>query len=229
VVSTILAPHRVPQPRGQGEERGIHDGKATAAASRGVAREHRQQHEDPHLHEHDQASASVLAAMELEVQRSVDPGDPDQRKDDSELTERASRHMPGEVMGGLTDDSHVDQVVEQLEETDHTVGDHLAVRSRRSPPPTLEAAAERLLGHGVNVAKRRPTSGPGPTTSGTVASMGLLGTSTPVVATVGPIEGEAAVIHQGEHAWRSIQRSSTVRPAGMNAFPSRRRATVDRP
>ena len=53
--------------------------------------------------------------------------DPDQAEDDGELGDAADRDVLGEVMGGLGDDGHVDEVVEELEEADRPVGD----RSRR--------------------------------------------------------------------------------------------------
>ena len=64
------------------------------------------------------ARPPVLAAVELEVQRSVDPGDPDQGEDDGELDDAADRDVLGEVVGRLGDDGHVDEVVEQLEVAD---------------------------------------------------------------------------------------------------------------
>jgi hypothetical protein len=60
--------------------------------------------------------------MELQVQRSVDPGDPDQGEDDDELDQPADRDVLGEVVGRLGDDGHIDQVVEELEEADLAVG-----------------------------------------------------------------------------------------------------------
>ena len=152
VVLAVLAPDRVPQPRHDGQERGVHEGEGRSAAVRGVGGEHRQQRQDAHLDEDDDAGPPVVAAMELEVEGSVDPGDPDQGEDDGELGEPANRDMLGEVMGRLGDDGHVDKVVEELEEADGAAGDGLAVGPRRAPEPALEAAAERLIGQRVNVA-----------------------------------------------------------------------------
>ena len=87
--------------------------------------------------------------MQLQVQRPVDPRDPDQGEDDGELGQPADRDMLGQVMGRLADDGHIHQVVEQLQDADLPVGDDLAMGSRRPPEPPLEAAVG-LAGHGIS-------------------------------------------------------------------------------
>jgi hypothetical protein len=67
--------------------------------------------------------------MQLQVQGAVDPGDPDQGEDDGELGQPAGRDVLGQVVGGLADDGHIHQVVEQLQDADLPVGDGLAVGS----------------------------------------------------------------------------------------------------
>jgi hypothetical protein len=146
----VLAPDRTPEPCLHDLERGVHEGEGLAAGIRGAGGEHRQQGEDAHLDEDEAAGPPVLTAMELQVQRSVDPGDPDQGEDDDELDQPADRDVLGEVVGRLGDDGHIDQVVEELEEADLAVGDCVAVWSRRSPEPALEAAVG-LSGHGIRV------------------------------------------------------------------------------
>jgi hypothetical protein len=80
----VLAVHRVPPPRQQCLERGVGEGEAASTASSSLTREHREEGEHPHLDEHDGASSSVLAAVQLEIQRAVDPSDPDQGEHDGE-------------------------------------------------------------------------------------------------------------------------------------------------
>ena len=65
--------------------------------------------------------------MQLQVQRPVDPGDPDQGEDDGELGHPTDRDVLGQVVGRLADDGHIDQVIEQLQVADLPVGDDLAV------------------------------------------------------------------------------------------------------
>jgi hypothetical protein len=155
VAPTVLTPDHVPLPRQDGQERGVHEGECASAAIRSVGGEHRQQDQNAHLDEDDVAGAPILAAMQVEIERSVDPGDPDQGEDDGELGECAHGDVLGEVIGRLADDGHIDEVVEELEEADPPVGHGLAVCSRRAPEPTLEPALEpaaRLISHGVKVA-----------------------------------------------------------------------------
>ena len=152
MVVPILAVHRVPQPRQQRLERGVGEREATSAAAGRLGSEHRQQDEDAHLHEHDGACPSVLAAVQLEVEGAVDPTDPDQGEHDGELADGAKRDVVGEVVGRLRHDRHVHEVVEQLQEADGPPHDRLAMWSRRSPQPALETAGEPLVRHRVNVA-----------------------------------------------------------------------------
>jgi hypothetical protein len=111
VVPAVLAPDAVPEPGLDDLVDRVHDGKAPAAAVRGIGGEHRQQDQDAHLQEDEAARASVLAAMQLQVQRAVDPGDPDQGEDDGELGHPPGRDMLGQVVGRLANDGHIDQVV----------------------------------------------------------------------------------------------------------------------
>ena len=152
VAFTILTPDAVPQPRQHGEERCVREGERTAAAIGCIGREHRQQNENPHLDEDDVAGSSVLTAVEIEVDGSVHPSNPDQRKDDGELADATSRHVLGEMMRCLGDDSDIHQVIEEFQKADRPAGDDLAVGSRRAPQPALEAATGRLIGHRLNVA-----------------------------------------------------------------------------
>jgi hypothetical protein len=56
--------------------------------------------------------------MELQVQGPVDPRDPDQGEDDGELGHPADRDMLAQVVGRPADESHIHQVVEQLQDAD---------------------------------------------------------------------------------------------------------------
>ena len=161
VVVAILSVHPVPQPRQQRLERGVGEREATSTVTGGLRGEHRQQDEDAHLHEHDGARPSVLAAVQLEVEGAVDPTDPDQGEHDGELADAAKRDVIGEVVGRLRHDGHVHEVVEQLQEADGPPRDRLAMWSRRAPQPAPETAGEPLIRHRVNVAIGR--SGDRPT------------------------------------------------------------------
>src|SRR6266508_1650318 len=154
VVPAVLPPDGVPEPGLDDLVGRVHHGEAPAAAVGGVGGEHRQQHEDAHLDEDDAAGPSVLAAVELQVQRSVDPRDPDQGEDNGEGDQPTDRDMLGQVVGRLADDGHIHQVVEQPQDADLPVGDDLAVGSWRPPEPPLEAAMG-LAGHGVSRPPRR--------------------------------------------------------------------------
>ena len=124
VLVAVLAAHGVPQPRPRNARKVAYTrAKRTPAAVGGVGREHGQQDQHAHLDEDDVACPPVLAAVQLEVHRPVDPGDPDQGEDDGELGDAARRHVLGQVVGGLPDDGDVDEVVEELEHADRAAGD----------------------------------------------------------------------------------------------------------
>jgi hypothetical protein len=112
VVLAVLAPDAGPEPCLDDLVGRVHHGEAPAAAIRGLGGEHRQQHEDPHLDKEGGASPPVLAAVQFQVQRPVDPRDPDQGEDDGELGQPPDRDMLGQVVSRLADDRHVHQVVE---------------------------------------------------------------------------------------------------------------------
>jgi hypothetical protein len=117
--------HREQHRRGDGERRsarpaGLRDGGA-----------HRGQHQD--LQQERAAGAGVVVAVQLMVQAAVGPGDPDQREHRRELAEPGPGQVPGQPVGGLGDQHHHGQVIEQLERTDHSLARLLAVRPRRLP------------------------------------------------------------------------------------------------
>jgi hypothetical protein len=72
-------------------------------------------------------------AVQLVVQAPVGPGDPYQRVHRGELAQAAPGQVPGQVVGGLGDQHHHCQVVEQLERADHPFARLLAVRPGRLP------------------------------------------------------------------------------------------------
>ena len=82
---SVLVADGVPEPRHEEEECGVDKPNGCAVAVRGSGREHCQQREDAHLDKDDVSRPTVLAAVELDVQRAVDPGEPDQAEDDGEL------------------------------------------------------------------------------------------------------------------------------------------------
>jgi hypothetical protein len=88
--------------------------------------------------------------MELDVQRAVDPGEPDQAEDDGELDSTANRDVLRELMRRLADDGHVNEVIEQLEEAHSAVETNGAMRAWRPREPLLERAIP-LTGHGLSL------------------------------------------------------------------------------
>ena len=88
--------------------------------------------------------------MELNVQRAVDPGEPDQAEDDGELDNTANRDVFRQPMRRLADDCHVGEVVEDLEEADSAVEKNRAMRPRRAREPALELAVP-LNGHDLSL------------------------------------------------------------------------------
>ena len=73
------------QQRDDCEVDGVDEREGASALAAGLGREDRQEDQDPHLGEGDEAGPAVVAAVDLDVERPVDPGDPDQREDDGEV------------------------------------------------------------------------------------------------------------------------------------------------
>ena len=71
--------------RTAGQEHGVGQGERGAVDAACVSREDRQDGEDGHLGEDVRAAPAVLTAVQLVVERAVDPGDPDQPEDSREL------------------------------------------------------------------------------------------------------------------------------------------------
>jgi hypothetical protein len=92
--------------------------------------------EDPHLQEDERAVATVLAAVQLVELGAVEPADPDQPEDDGEIEYAGPRDVPGQRVRDLGDKHHVYEVVEELEDADRAVLDHLAVGPGRPQEPT---------------------------------------------------------------------------------------------
>jgi hypothetical protein len=67
------------------------------------------------------------------VEAAVGPGDPHQREHRGELAEPGPGQVPGQVVGGLGDQHHHGQVIEELERAYHPLAWLLAVRTRRLP------------------------------------------------------------------------------------------------
>ena len=91
--------------------------------------------------------------MQLNVERAVDPGEPDQAEDDGELNNTANRNVCCELMRRLADDGHVDEVVKEFEEADLAVELNGAMRPRRAREPLLESAMPHTW-HGLSLAIR---------------------------------------------------------------------------
>jgi hypothetical protein len=128
--------------------------RPASSGCRAPSDEYGQQRQDGHLDDHQVAGSPVIAAVELDVEGPVDPRDRDHGEDDCELGDPADGHMLGEVMGRLSEDGDVDEIVEELDEADAAVWPDLATWPRRAPKPALEASAT-FLGHGVSVAISR--------------------------------------------------------------------------
>jgi hypothetical protein len=143
VLDTILTLDRVPEPRHHDQERGVGERKRRTVPARGVAGEHGEQSQDAHLQEDEGAGPSILATMQLVVERPIRPGDPDQGEDDGERYSPAYRDVLLELVCRLGEDDCVDQVVEALEGADAAVEDGIAMGTRPAPEPALEAVKRR--------------------------------------------------------------------------------------
>jgi hypothetical protein len=104
----------------------------------------RREHEDPHLEEDEGPCPAVLPPMDLQVERSVDPGEPDHREDHRELRDGAGGHVLGKVVGCLADHGDVREVVEQLEVRDDAIADRRAVGPWRPSEPAHELGSRAL-------------------------------------------------------------------------------------
>ena len=137
VLRLVLAPDREPEPAHDREQGRVHDRERAAALARCPGRERGEEDEDPHLQEHECPGAAVLAAVDLDVQRPVDPGEPDQAEDHREFRGGPSGDILREVVGRLSDDGDVHEVVEQLEVGDDAIADRwrrgAAAAARTSP------------------------------------------------------------------------------------------------
>src|SRR5439155_15725316 len=139
-LDAIELPDGPPAPRLEREERGVDERERLAARARRATGEDRQQREDAHLQEDQQLRSAVLPAVELDVHRAVEPGEPEHPEYDRELGEADERDMAGELARRLRDDGHVHEVVEELEVADRAVLDDRAMWPRRAREPALELA-----------------------------------------------------------------------------------------
>jgi hypothetical protein len=80
------------------EEYGVDEAERHRVLRRRARGEHRKQCEDAHLNEHDVPRPTILASMQFDVQRAVDPGEPDQPEDNCEFDEPAERDVYRELM-----------------------------------------------------------------------------------------------------------------------------------
>ncbi len=133
----VLQPDLVPEPGHHGKERRVSNREAPTSAA-GVAREDGEDGENADLKEDIRARPPVRLAMELEIQRTVRPGDPGQREDHGEFEKPVRREVRHQLKSGLRDDRCVGKVVQKLERTDTAVDDGFAMRTRRAPEPVLK-------------------------------------------------------------------------------------------
>jgi len=131
--------------RGQQPEHGQHpeqdpggdrERRPPRAARLGDEGGHRGEYQD--LQQERAAGAGVLMAVQLVVQAAVGPGDPHQREHRRELAEPGPGQVPGQAVGGLRDQHHHGQVIEQLERPDHPLARLLTVRTGRLPQRTTQ-------------------------------------------------------------------------------------------
>ena len=102
-------------------------------------------------------------AVQLVVEAAVGPGDPHQREQHGELAKPAPCQVPGQVVGGLGDQHHHGEVVEELERADCAFARLLTVRAGRlpqriaQPGPPLPAAGltPRTSAHSTEAAIAR--------------------------------------------------------------------------
>ncbi len=132
-----------PLPDEHCEQRGVDECELLPVGARCVPGEDGEHGENPHLQEDERAVATVLAAVQLVELGTVEPADPDQPEDDGEIEHARPRDVLGQRVRYLADQHHVDEVVEELEEADRAVLDHLAVRPGRPQEPTTQPLAQR--------------------------------------------------------------------------------------
>ena len=122
--------HLPPLPRQQGEQDAVDDGEPLSVVAGCFAGEHGEQREQAHLRKDVVPAPPVLAAVQLVPERAVEPRQPDHPEHDSELDNTAPGDVGRKMMRRTPDQDHVDEVVEQLEETDLTFVDDLAMTAR---------------------------------------------------------------------------------------------------
>jgi hypothetical protein len=147
-LDAIELANRVPGPTHHSQERRVDQGELRPGRAGGLAGEDGEQREKPHLEEHQQPRPAILAPVQLDVQRAVEPGKPEHREHNDEPDEALERDVLRQVVRGLRDHCYVREVVEQLEVADGPILQHRAVRSRRRRQPALELRLRRL-GHRV--------------------------------------------------------------------------------
>ena len=98
--------------------------------------EDREQRQEQHLDEDKESRSPLFPSMELVVEGSVQPGDPGETEENGELADTPPTDVTCQVVSSSPDNDHVDEVVEQLEETDRAVFYHLTVGTRRKPKAT---------------------------------------------------------------------------------------------
>ena len=132
----VLPPHDPPLVEQPDQQHGQQDREATPglAVDGGFAGVHRHERDQQHLDEHVGPRPTVVAAVQVVVQRPVQPRVPDEGEEDDEAADAGAVGMQRQGTGDLGHEHDEDEVVEQLEEADGPMLDHLAVRSRRTHP-----------------------------------------------------------------------------------------------
>jgi hypothetical protein len=139
----ILSLHRVPEPREHAQVCSEDHSKCRAVLACRTGCEHPEQCQQPHLDEHERSCPPIATAVEIVVQRSVQPGDPDQTEHDRELDRATPRDIRCEMMRRPCNHHHVHEVVEQFEERHASVLDDVAVGAGRLPEVSTELVERR--------------------------------------------------------------------------------------
>ena len=158
VLRRVLATDRLPQPGHDGQECGVDERELRAVAAGRTCGEDRQQRKDADLDEDIGSRAAVVAAVQLQVQRAVDPGEPDHREHEGESGQVDGGDLGRQLASGLRDRRHVDEVVEQLDRADDAVANDVAVRPRWTPEPVTKTVDPR---HTESLRGSRTTGRPG--------------------------------------------------------------------
>ena len=102
-------------------EKGIGERKPDGTFPHGIMSEYSHGHNAKHLQEGKYPCPDIVVAMEVMIDRPVDPCPPDDDEQEGERAYTLPAHMRREGMRELGDDDDIDEVVEELQERDLAV------------------------------------------------------------------------------------------------------------